>query len=74
MCRTKDCNWLRHALGLCEHKRHAEQLKESIMHGKDEDIEALKKVNKRIGIMVETGNIDMRIGEITKISKGNGHG
>lgn len=74
MCKTKGCNWFRHLFGLCEHKRHAEQLKESIMQSKDEDIDALKKVNKRIGVMIETGSIDMRIGEISRISGGNGDG
>jgi len=73
MCKLKGCNWLRHMLGMCEHHRDADALKNDIMLGKNEDLNTLKKVNHRISVLIEEDAIDMRVYELRKISKGNGN-
>lgn len=73
MCKRQDCNWFKHLIGICEHNKEADTLKRDIMMGKDEDLETLKKVNRRVSFLIEQDAIDMTVGQLEKITKGNGH-
>ena len=68
MCRQKDCNWLTHLLGKCEHNREVDLLQNNIVVTRRDTNKELKEFNKQLNILIKDENIRVTLSKIKKVT------
>jgi hypothetical protein len=69
MCQEKKCNWFRHLLGLCEHRRQVRDIKESIHQTRDYTSQDIAEFNRTLNLLIKDESIKVTLKRISKLAK-----
>jgi len=69
MCHEKNCNWLRHLLGQCDHYKKINHLQKKIITTRAMTNKELKRFNKELNVLIKDENIHLTLTNIKKVSE-----